>query len=99
MTAAPTPPTLPVLLRALCLPTFAREYAAVAEQAAREGLSHEVYLHTLAAQEASDRAARRVERLIAESKLPAAKASRALKRRGCRPTSAPHLRGCATARS
>ena len=73
MTAGCTPPTLPVLLRALCLPTFAREYAAVAEQAAREGLSHEAYLHTLAAQEASDRAARRVERLLVESKLPRGK--------------------------
>jgi hypothetical protein len=50
--------TLPVLLRALCLPTFAREYAVVAEQAAREGLSHEAYLQTLAMQEASDRATR-----------------------------------------
>jgi DNA replication protein DnaC len=65
--------TLPVLLRALCLPTFAREYAVVAEQAAREGLSHEAYLQTLAMQEASDRATRRVERLIAESKLPRGK--------------------------
>lgn len=65
--------TLPLLLRALCLPTFAREYAVVAEQAAREGLSHEAYLQTLATQEASDRAARRVERLIVDSKLPRGK--------------------------
>jgi DNA replication protein DnaC len=65
--------TLPVLLRALCLPTFAREYAAAAAQAAREGLSHEAYLQTLAMQEASDRATRRVERLIVESKLPRGK--------------------------
>lgn len=64
---------LPVLLRALCLPTFAREYAVVAEQAAREGLSHEAYLQTLATQEASDRTARRVERLIGEAKLPRGK--------------------------
>lgn len=65
--------TLPVLLRARCLPTFARDYAAVADHAAREGLSHEAYLQTLAMQEASDRAARRVERLIVESKLPRGK--------------------------
>ena len=65
--------TLPVLLRALCLPTFAREYAVVAEHATREGLSHEAYLQTLATQEASDRAARRVERLIVEAKLPRGK--------------------------
>ncbi len=55
------------------LPTFAREYAVVAAQATREGLSHEAYLQTLATQEASDRAARRVERLIVESKLPRGK--------------------------
>jgi DNA replication protein DnaC len=42
------------------LPTFAREYAVVAAQAAREGLSHEAYLLALATQEASERAARRV---------------------------------------
>lgn len=65
--------TLPVLLRALCLPTFAREYAVVAAHAAREGLSHEAYLQALATQEASDRAARRVERLIVEAKLPRGK--------------------------
>lgn len=65
--------TLPMLLRALCLPTFAREYLVVAAHAAREGLSHEAYLQTLATQEASDRAARRVERLIVEAKLPRGK--------------------------
>lgn len=65
--------TLPVLLRALCLPTFAREYAVVAAHAAREGLSHEAYLQTLATQEARERAARRVERLIVEAKLPRGK--------------------------
>lgn len=64
---------LPVLLRALCLPTFARAYAVVAAHAAHEGLSHEAYLQTLALQEASDRATRRVERLIVESKLPRGK--------------------------
>jgi DNA replication protein DnaC len=61
---------LPLLLKSLCLPTFAREYAAVAAQAVRGGLSHEGYLLALAEQEASERCERRVERLLQESKLP-----------------------------
>jgi DNA replication protein DnaC len=61
---------LPLLLKSLCLPTFAREYAAVAVQAVRGGLSHEGYLLALAEQEASERSERRVERLLQESKLP-----------------------------
>lgn len=62
--------TLPILLKGLCLPTFAREYASVAIQAARQGLSHEAYLLALAQQEASERTARRIERLLVDSKLP-----------------------------
>jgi len=52
------------------MPTFVREYAVVAAQATREGLSYEAYLHALATQELSERAARRTERLLVESKLP-----------------------------
>lgn len=66
----PSTATLPLILKALCLPTFAREYAVVAAQAAREGLAHEAYLLALATQEASERAARRVERLLVDAKLP-----------------------------
>jgi DNA replication protein DnaC len=62
--------TLPILLKGLCLPTFAREYAILATKAAREGLSHEAYLLALAQQEASERSQRRVERLLLDSKLP-----------------------------
>jgi DNA replication protein DnaC len=62
--------TLPILLKSLCLPTFAREYSSVAIQAQRQGLSHEAYLLALAEQEASERSERRVERLLLESKLP-----------------------------
>ena len=61
---------LPILLKSLCLPTFAREYATVAAQALREGLSLEDYLLVLAEQEVSERSERRVERLLLESKLP-----------------------------
>lgn len=62
--------TLPMILKALCLPVFARECAPLAIRAVREGLSHEGYLLALAQQEASERAERRVERLLVESKLP-----------------------------
>ena len=61
---------LPLLLKSLCLPTFAREYATVAVKAEREGLSLQGYLLALAEQEASERSERRIERLLLESKLP-----------------------------
>lgn len=62
--------TLPMLLKSFRLPTFAREYAVVASQAARQGITHEAYLLALSRQEASERAERRVERLLVDSKLP-----------------------------
>lgn len=62
--------TLPMLLKSFRLPTFAREYAVVATQAAKEGVTHEAYLLALARQEASERAERRVERLLWDSRLP-----------------------------
>ena len=62
--------TLPIILKGLCLPVFARECTPLATRAVREGLSHEEYLLALAEQEASERAERRVERLLVESKLP-----------------------------
>jgi hypothetical protein len=55
---------LPLLLKSLCLPTFAREYATVAVKAERDGLSLEGYLLALAEQEASERSERRIERLL-----------------------------------
>jgi DNA replication protein DnaC len=62
--------TLPMLLKSFHLPTFAREYAVVATQAAKEGVTHEAYLLALSRQEASERAERRVERLLTDSRLP-----------------------------
>jgi DNA replication protein DnaC len=59
-----------MLLKGLCLPVFARECAPLAAHAVREGLSYEEYLLCLAQQETSERAERRVERLLVESKLP-----------------------------
>jgi DNA replication protein DnaC len=62
--------SLPVMLKALCLPVFARECTSLAMRAVSEGLSHEQYLLVLAQQEAGERAERRIERLLVESKLP-----------------------------
>ncbi len=62
--------TLPMLLKSFRLPTFSRQYGAIAIQAAREGLSHEAYLLALAQQEAAERNERRTERLFSDSRLP-----------------------------
>ncbi len=62
--------TLPMLLKSFRLPTFSRQYGAVAAQAAREGLSHEAYLLALAQLEAAERKERRTERLFLDSRLP-----------------------------
>jgi DNA replication protein DnaC len=59
-----------MLLKSFKVPAFAREYTAVAEQAAREGLTHPAYLLALATLEAQERSARRVARLLEESQLP-----------------------------
>ena len=65
-----TEQTLPMLLKSFHLPTFAREYAVVATQAVKQGVTHEGYLLALSRQEASERAARRMERVLTESRLP-----------------------------
>jgi DNA replication protein DnaC len=59
-----------MLLKSFKLPTFAREYAAVGDTAAREGLTHPAYLLALARMEAHERADRRTLRLLEESRLP-----------------------------
>ena len=65
-----TEASLPMLLRLFKLPAFVREYGSVADRAAAEGLSHPEYLLALAELEAAERAARRTERLLKESRLP-----------------------------
>src|SRR5579864_7414041 len=60
-------------LRQLKLPTFAQNYAAIASDAARTGLSCERYLLALCEAEISQRDANRVERSIAQAKLPVLK--------------------------
>lgn len=59
-----------MLLRSFKLPAFVREYASLGERAAAEGLSHPEYLQALAEVEAAERSARRIARLLEESKLP-----------------------------
>ncbi len=60
-------------LRQLKLPTFAQNYAAIASDAARTGLSCERYLLALCETELSQRDANRVERCVAQAKLPVLK--------------------------
>ncbi len=64
---------LEIYLRQLRLPTFAHNYAAFAQDAARTGLSCERYLCALSEAEISQRDANRVERSIAQAKLPVLK--------------------------
>jgi DNA replication protein DnaC len=59
-----------MLLKSFKLPTFARDYAAVADQAVREGLTHPAYLLALSKLEAQERAERRIKRLLEDSHLP-----------------------------
>ena len=66
----PSEQTLPMLLKSFKLPTFVREYAAMAEQAAREGQTHPAYLLALATLEGQERNERRLQRLMEESQLP-----------------------------
>lgn len=63
-------PTLKMRLKAFRLPSFVAHYASLAEQAAKGGWSHVQYLDELAAVEASERADRRIARLLSDSKLP-----------------------------
>jgi DNA replication protein DnaC len=60
-------------LRQLKLPTFAQNYGAIASDAARTGLSCERYLLALCEAELAQRDANRVERCIAQAKLPVLK--------------------------
>jgi DNA replication protein DnaC len=64
---------LEAYLRQLKLPTFAQNYAAFAQDAARTGLSCERYLLALCEAEIAKLDANRVERSIAQAKLPVLK--------------------------
>src|SRR5213594_3238868 len=60
-------------LRQLKLPSFAQNYAAFAQDAARTGLSCERYLLALCEAELAQRDANRVERCTAQARLPVLK--------------------------
>ena len=62
--------TLELRLKALHLPSFVEKYIELAERAAIEGWSHVRYLAELVTLEASDRADRRITRLLKDAKLP-----------------------------
>jgi DNA replication protein DnaC len=65
--------TLPMLLKALRLPTFAALFQEAAQKGQAEGLSLTQYLRYLAESEVEDRRRRRIERLKKRSKLPSEK--------------------------
>ena len=69
---------LPVLLRALKLPSFTTCYGATATRAEAEGWGFERYLRELAEQEVSDRQVRKIERIRTSSHLPPEKTLRTL---------------------
>jgi len=64
---------LETYLRQLKLPSFAHNYVAFAQDAARTGLSCERYLFALSEADISQRDANRVERSIAQAKFPVLK--------------------------
>jgi DNA replication protein DnaC len=72
---------LKALLERLKRTGMATQFSDLALRAAKEGLSHEAYLHELARQEDALRSARRTERLLRQSGLPAEKTFRTLDQR------------------
>lgn len=70
--------TLPMLLRALCLPTIAREHDKAIGRAEAENWGYQRFLQYLCEAEANDRLQRKIERQLKESNLPKAKTLDAL---------------------
>ena len=65
-------------LKELGLPAFRRGYEELARQAQQESLSYEQYLLGLAGRECQERRARRIGRLLRQSRLPLEKSWQAL---------------------
>lgn len=65
-----TTQSLPVLLRALRLPSFVSEHETLSKQGERENWTFTQYLHCLAEMELVDRKQRRQKRLLKRSRLP-----------------------------
>lgn len=82
--APPAPPTmaqsLAILLRALKMPTIARNASDVAHKAEKEGWTFGQYLHHLAELEVEERRRRRIARFQKESELPHEKTLATLQR-------------------
>ncbi len=68
--ASTDPPSLPMLLRRLKLPSFVSSYSEVSRKAQSEGWTFEQYLQYLAELELSEREIRRKERNLKRSGLP-----------------------------
>ena len=68
--ASTDPPSLPMLLRRLKLPSFVSSHTEVARKAQSEGWTFEQYLQYLAELELSEREIRRKERNLKRSGLP-----------------------------
>jgi DNA replication protein DnaC len=77
---------LKTILDRLKLAGMSRHFADLALRAAKEGLSHEAYLHELAKQEEALRRERRTERLLRQSGLPLEKTFRTLELSRLSPT-------------
>jgi len=67
---------LTAMLRELRLPTMATSYSQIALKASKENLTHEGFLYELARLECEERAQRRIERYLTQSKLPREKTFR-----------------------
>jgi len=72
-TATTAPLHLEADLRTLCLPTMARDWERLAEEARRSRRSHAEYLADLASLEVAGRRERRIERRIQDARFPVLK--------------------------
>jgi DNA replication protein DnaC len=79
------------LLEGLKLSAMATSFADLALKAAKEGLSHEAYLHELAKREEAVRQQRRTERLLRQSGLPLEKTFRTFDLKRLSPTLQLHI--------
>jgi DNA replication protein DnaC len=62
--------SLPILLKELRLPAIAKAWLSLSQKASRENLEPELFLAELCELEANDRYAKRLQRLLRDSKLP-----------------------------
>ena len=70
--------SLPILLRAMRLPTIAREYDQAIQRAEAENWGYQRFLSYLFETEANDRLQRKIARLLKDSNLPAGKSLESL---------------------